>query len=55
MILASVVLVVVAAAALVIGVFNSDTLGWIYACIGCCIAAGLLLVARVLRARTPTR
>lgn len=54
MIVASLMLVIAAAVTLLVGLLNRDVIEWVYASIGCCLLAGLLLTIGVLRAR-PSR
>ena len=51
MIVASLLLVIVAAVTLVIGLFNPEEAMWVWASIACCVVAGLLLIAGVMRSR----
>ena len=51
MIVASLLLVIVAAVTLVIGLFNPENANWVWTSIGCCLLAGLLLIVGVLRSR----
>ena len=51
MIVASLLLVIVAAVTLVIGLFNPENATWVWASIACCVVAGLLLIAGVVRSR----
>lgn len=51
MIVASLLLVIAAAVTLVIGLFNQETVEWVYASIACCLVAGLLLTVGVVRSR----
>lgn len=51
MIVASLLLVIVAAVTLVIGLFNPENPNWVWTSIGCCLLAGLLLIVGVLRSR----
>lgn len=54
MIVASLMLVIAAAVTLLVGLLNRDQIEWVYASIGCCLLAGLLLTIGVLRSR-PSR
>ena len=54
MIVASLLLVIAAAVTLLIGLFNREQIYWVYASIGSCLLAGLLLTVGVLRSR-PSR
>ena len=54
MIVASLLLVIAAAVTLLIGLFDREQIYWVYASIGSCLLAGLLLTAGVLRSR-PSR
>lgn len=51
MILASFLLVLAGAVTLVVGLLNPSTLGWIYASIGACALAAVLLAVGVVRTR----
>lgn len=54
MIVASLLLVIAAAVTLLVGLLNREVIEWVYASIGCCLLAGLLLTIGVLRSR-PSR
>src|SRR3712207_2224197 len=54
MIVASLLLVIAAAVTLLLGLLDRQNIQWVWASIGCCLLAGLLLTIGVLRSR-PSR